>query len=152
MPLVIALSLLKGGGRFLLNKFDYAVTVLYGSLMFVLAALTGTNPTRYVLYAWPIFWIFGAKLLSLEFRERKRTLREFLALSAFAAWIPAIIGLATEPALYLRSGFFDLSRTGIIASLVLVVPVYLRSHRLLTRQFSHETSMGLSNPPAGPVE
>jgi hypothetical protein len=152
MPLLVALSLLKGYGRPLLQKLDCAVAVLYGGLMFVLAALTGTNPARYVLYAWPIFWIFGAASLSLLFRERKRTLVEFLALSAFAAWIPAMVGFATESLSYQRSSFFELSRMETVASLAILVPVYWRSHWLLKRQSSSAAGRGARTASAEPVE
>jgi hypothetical protein len=132
MPVFVALSVLRGNRDLLVKKFDYSVAILYGVLMFVLAALTGTNPARYVLYAWPAFWIFGAALVYQSFQTRERKLAEFLVLSLLAAWTPLIVKFASGATLAAPSNFFDLSIMQMVTSLMILVVLYVWWFRVMS--------------------
>jgi len=132
MPVFVALSVLRGNRELLVKKFDYSVAILYGALMFVLAALTGTNPARYVLYAWPAFWIFGAALVYQSFQTRERKLAEFLVLSLLAAWTPLIVKFASGATLAAPSNFFDLSIMQMVTSLMILMVLYVWWFRVMS--------------------
>jgi hypothetical protein len=132
MPMFVALSVIRGNREILFKKFDYSVAILYGALMFVLAALTGTNPARYVLYAWPAFWIFGAALVYQKFQTRDRKLAEFLVLSLLAAWTPMIVKLASGTSMPAPVSFFDLSVMQMIACLMILMVLYVWWFRVMS--------------------
>jgi hypothetical protein len=132
IPMFVALSVIRGNRELLLKKFDYSVAILYGALMFVRAALTGTNPARYVLYAWPAFWIFGAALVYLKFQARDRKLAEFLVLSLFAARTPMIVKIASGTTMAAPVSFFDLSVMQMVASLMILIVLYAWSFKVMS--------------------
>jgi len=140
MPMFVALSLIRGNRELLLKKFDYSVAILYGTLMFVLAALTGTNPVRYALYAWPVFWIFGAALAYLKFQTRDRKLTEFLALSLLAAWTPMIVKFASGATTPAPASFFDLPVLQMVTSVMLLVVLYIRSLKVRSNAEIQQTT------------
>jgi hypothetical protein len=133
MPMFVALSLIRGNRELLLKKFDYSVAILFGALMFVLAALTGTNPARYVLYAWPAFWIFGAALVYLKFQTHDRKLAAFLVLSLLAAWTPVIVKFASGTTMPAPASFFDLSVMQMVATLMILIVLYVWSFKIMSR-------------------
>lgn len=128
-PLLIAQAFATERRRFLPRKFHDMIALAYGTAMFVLTPLVGTLPVRYALYAWPVFWIFGVKLVYSIF-ESRRDRMEFIFLCFVATWSPAAIRLATGPPLSAGSSLFDLSRTGVLLSLGILGALYLRAYRL----------------------
>ena len=129
LPLIVIRAARRGWGRLLLRRLDLSTACVYGTLMFVLAPLQGTIPSRYVLYGWPVFWIFGVATLEAAYRGWRRRI-EIVALSACAAWIPAVVGLVTGPVPRGPESLSDVSRSGLLISLALVVVIYICGWRL----------------------
>jgi hypothetical protein len=130
LPLVVIRSA-RQWRRALEGRFDVAVACVYGSLMFVLAPLQGTAPARYILYAWPLFLLFGVGELEAEIPERRRRVA-IVALSACAAWIPAVVRLAmTRSAPHGPESLSDVSDMGLLISLALVAVVYVCGWRVM---------------------
>jgi hypothetical protein len=103
---------------------DIAAASAYGALIFVLTPLIGTTPSRYVLYAWPLFWLFGVSILQTRFsRTRKRV--HFVLLSLCAAWIPAFVRLVTGPSIGGPQSLSTVTSPGLIVSLALVGSIYI---------------------------
>ncbi len=128
LPLVV-IRAGRGAGRSLIRRFDLATACVYGSLMFILAPLQGTAPARYILYAWPLFWLFGVAALEAAVPGRRRRIG-IVALSLCAAWTPAAVRLATGPALQGPQSLSEVSRSGLLISLALVLAMYIYGWRL----------------------
>ncbi|MGB7310994.1 MAG: hypothetical protein WBC67_18185, partial [Candidatus Acidiferrales bacterium] len=121
----------RGRGRSLVQRFDLALACVYGALMFILAPLQGTTPARYILYAWPLFWLFGVAELEAVIPERRRRRLAIVALSACAAWAPAIVRLAmTRSAPHGPESLSEVSDKGLLISLALVAVIYVCGWRL----------------------
>jgi hypothetical protein len=129
LPLIV-IRAGRGWGRSLFRRFDLALACVYGALMFILAPLQGTTPARYILYAWPLFWLFGVAELEAVIPERRRRIA-IVALSACAAWAPAIVRLAmTRSAPQGPESLSDVSDKGLLVSLALVAVIYVCGWRL----------------------
>jgi hypothetical protein len=128
LPLVV-IRAVRGPARLLFRRFDLAAACVYGGLMFVLAPLQGTTPVRYILYAWPLFWLFGVAALETGHTSRRRRI-EFVALSLCAAWTPAIVRLITGPTLQGPQSLSEVSRDGLLISLAVVLAIYIYGWRL----------------------
>ena len=116
--------------RSLFRRFDLSLACVYGALMFILAPLQGTTPARYILYAWPLFWLFGVAELEAMIPERRKRIA-IVALSGCAAWAPAVVRLAmTRSAPHGPESLSDLPHTGLLISLVLVIAIYICGWRL----------------------
>jgi hypothetical protein len=122
----------RGRTRVLFARLDYAIAMAYGTLMFVLTPLVGTIPSRYALYAWPVFWIFGAAASYVIFADDSPRL-EFILLSVVAAWTPAIVRLLTGPPLIYAESLYYLTEAGVIVSLAILLALYARGYVLLNR-------------------
>ena len=129
LPLVVIRSA-RQWRRALEARFDVAAACVYGTLMFILAPLQGTAPARYILYAWPLFWIFGVAELEAMIPERRRRIA-IVALSLCAAWVPALVRLAmTRSAPYGPESLSDVSNKGLLISLALVAAIYVWGWRI----------------------
>jgi len=130
LPLIVIRSVVRAGERSLFGRLDVATAFLYGALMFILAPLQGTDPARYVLYGWPIFWIFGVAVLEATFFDwRKRF--EIVLLSVCAAWTPAAVRLVTGPGARGPERLSQVSHTGLLISLALIIVIYVRAWRVV---------------------
>jgi hypothetical protein len=129
LPLAAIRAAARGWGRLLLRRFDLAVAFVYGTLMFILAPLQGTIPARYVLYGWPVFWLFGVALLEAAFPDSRKRIKIVL-LSLCAAWTPAVVRLVTGPTVQGPESLSNVSRTGLLISLALVFAIYVCGWRL----------------------
>ena len=111
----------------LLGRRDIAVASVYGTLVFVLTPLIGTTPSRYVLYAWPLFWLFGISILQTvsSTTQKYAHLVHFVLLSVCAAWIPTFVRLVTGPSIGGPQSFSTIGSSGLIVSLALVGPIYI---------------------------
>jgi hypothetical protein len=96
------------------------VAALHGLLMLFLAPLVGTNPQRYFLYAWPLFWLFAIAMLSE--RMSNKPPYAFAAVSLVAAWTPSLIRCFTAAPLVGAASLssIDSSRAEIVCLLLLV--------------------------------
>jgi hypothetical protein len=129
LPL-IAIRAGRGWGRSLFRRFDLALACVYGALMFILAPLQGTTPARYILYAWPLFLLFGVAAFETAIPERRRRIA-IVALSACAAWAPAVVRLLmTRSAPQGPESLSNLSDKGLLISLAFVVVMYVCGWRL----------------------
>jgi hypothetical protein len=115
--------------QLLLQRFDLTTAYVYGTLMFILVPLQGTTPARYMLYAWPVFWLFGVAALEAAFPGRRRRI-EIVLLSLCAAWTPAVVRLVTGPVAQGPESLSDVSHTGLLISLALVLAIYAGGWRL----------------------
>lgn len=124
VPLVAWRSTKQERMRGLSQRTDMAIACVYGILMFILVPLQGTAPGRYILYAWPLFWIFGvAELEAAMPAPRKRVV--IVVLSLCASWTPALVSLAiTKSVPQGPQSFSDLSDTGLVVSLAIVALIY----------------------------
>ncbi|HEX4075426.1 MAG TPA: hypothetical protein VHX49_08515 [Candidatus Acidoferrales bacterium] len=130
LPLIAIRTARRGWGRLLPRRFDLATACVYGTLMFVLAPLQGTAPARYILYAWPLFWLFGVAEMEAAIPERRRRIA-IVALSACAAWIPAVVRLVMTRSLPQGpESLSDVSDKGLLISLALVAVIYVCGWRL----------------------
>lgn len=130
LPLVVIRSAAWAWKRSLLRRCDLAVACLYGTLMFVLAPLQGTDPARYVLYGWPVFWILGVAVLEGLFFDRRKRF-EIVLLSVCAAWAPAAVRFATGPRARGPERFSEVSHMGLLISLAFVIAIYIWAWRVL---------------------
>ncbi|HEV2298308.1 MAG TPA: hypothetical protein VGR72_07310 [Candidatus Acidoferrales bacterium] len=130
LPLLACRALAHRRGRWLFRKFDYTIAFTYGGLMFVLTPLIGTLPSRYVLYAWPVFWILGAALVHMLFSETREQL-EFVLLCVLASWVPALVQRVTGSPLRQPSSLIELSAIGLILSLAILAALYVRGYLLI---------------------
>lgn len=137
LPLLLVLAFVRrqAPSFFVRVRSDYAIAVAYGGLMFILAPLTGTIPARYILYAWPAFWIFGAALVFAVFKEKAKRLG-FVLLCVIISWVPAVIRVATRPRLRGPSSFFELSNTGLILCVVVLSILYVPGYLLVRSAIS----------------
>jgi hypothetical protein len=128
LPLVV-IRAARGPARLLLRRLDLVTACVYGGLMFLLAPLQGTTPARYILYAWPLFWLFGVAALEAGRTSRRRRI-EIVVASLCAAWTPAVVRLITGPTLQGPGSLSEVSRKGLLISLTLVVAIYIYGWRL----------------------
>ena len=106
------------------------VAAYYGLLMLLLTPLVGTDPQRYVLYAWPVCWLFGIAMLSE--RMPSKLVYTFAAVSLVAAWTPALIRLFTAgPLVGAASVSSTDSARAIIVCLLLVVGEQVLAFKIL---------------------
>jgi hypothetical protein len=131
LPALVIRAVTRGGVRLLQIRFDCAIAFAYGALMFVLAPLVGTLPSRYILYSWPIFWIFAVGLLGETATNARRRI-EFVLLSLAASWTPALIRLASGAKLVGSGSLSAASSVGLIISLFALIPIYVRAWYLLS--------------------
>jgi len=123
LPLVVIRAVARNWKPFLRERFDILTALVYGGLMFALAPLVGTDPERYILYAWPVFWIFGVRALNAApFTEKKRA--EIVMLSLVVAWIPAIVRRLEGPVTGAES-FSSVNAWGLVLSLALAIGAYV---------------------------
>ena len=148
LPLIVIRAARRGWGRLLFGRFELALACVYGALMFVLTPLQGTTPARYVLYAWPLFWLFGVAGLEGVIPERGRRIA-IVALSVCAAWTPAIVRLAmTRSIPQGPESFSDVSNTGLLISLALVGAIYAFAWRITGSGALEIEDAGLEGPGA----
>jgi len=129
LPALLARLMARGSGRDLFARFDCAVAFFYGALMFLLAPLVGTTPSRYELYAWPIFWLFCVGVLDAAVTDTRRRI-ELVLLCLTASWVPAIIHLVSNRRPVAAESFNALSNTGLLLSLLALAPIYICTWRL----------------------
>ena len=75
-------------GTIMQDRIDLAVARLFGGLMLILTPLTGTTPSRYILYAAPLFWIAGVRETG-NLSSRRGLLLAGLTLTV--AWSPLFV-------------------------------------------------------------
>lgn len=132
LPLIVVRAAAGNWRRLLVGRFETATAFLYGTLMFLLSPLVGTLPERYVLYAWPVFWLVGVDALyKATSGWRKRI--EIVSLSFIVSWIPAVVRLAVGPSINGAQSVSTLTRQGVLISLALVIPLYIWTWRMLER-------------------
>lgn len=102
------------------ERLDIATALVFGTLMFVLTPLVGTLPARYVLYAWPLFWIFGVALLHRAFPNWK-TRAYIIVVSACISWTPAVVRLFLGPPVSGPESISTLNANGLLPSLAIVL-------------------------------
>lgn len=130
LPALLGRLMAKGWGRDLFKRFDLTVAFGYGAMMFLLAPLTGTTPLRYELYAWPVFWLFGVAVLNAAVSDTRRRI-ELVLLCGVASWVPAIVRFASGPRPVGPESINAVSTAGVLLSLLILAPIYVRSWRLL---------------------
>lgn len=130
LPLIVIQKVARNWKRLFFDRFDTSAAFLYGALMFLLTPLVGTSPARYVLYGWPLFWLFGASALSASFPDSRKRI-EIVMLSLCASWIPAVVRLATGPTIQGAESVSSLTTDGLAISLALVGAIYIFAWRLL---------------------
>jgi hypothetical protein len=142
LPLVVLRTM--GGWRNTLNqRFDISVAFLYGVLMLFLSVLVGTGPSRYVLYAWPLFWLLSVSMLHGAVPDLRRRIA-VVSLSLIASWVPAVVRLFAGPSVSASSSIATLSSGGIVISLGAVFAIYVFAWRLLATAWSQgATSTGI---------
>lgn len=72
---------------------DQAISRLFGAFMLILTPLTGTTPSRYVLYSAPLFWI--TSVLWMRNWSWRRVV-PLAGLSLAVAWFPVFVRLAGD--------------------------------------------------------
>lgn len=130
LPLVIIRAVALGGMPDMRARADLATALVFGGLMFALSPLTGTLPARYVLYSWPLFWIFGVAVLSEVFRGWK-TRASIVGLSLCVCWTPAVVRLVLGPSVSGPESISTLSSAGMVISLVLIFLLNLAAWRFI---------------------
>lgn len=135
LPLVVVQLAAREWRRALHSRFEIATAFLYGVLMFLLTPLVGTLPERYVLYAWPLFWLVGVDALQ-EASPGWRKRVEIVAVSLVVSWIPALVRLALGPSIQPQQSVSTLTRQGVLIALALVIPLYIWTWRILERRKS----------------
>jgi len=112
------------------ERIDLATALLFGGLMFLLAPLTGTIPARYVLYGWPLFWLFGVAVLHRAYpASRKRAY--IILFSLCISWTPAAVRLVLGPSIGGAQSISTLTTPGLILSIVVIVVLNAISWRFL---------------------
>ena len=140
LPLVFIQKVARDWRSALHERFDVAAALVYGGLMFLLTPLVGTVPDRYVIDAWPAFWIFGAGAVSADFPAWGRK-TEIVLLSVFVAWIPSLVGLAMgRPPVSGAPTLTRVTPAGAIVSLVIAAACYWAAWRFLNRRPSENIS------------
>jgi hypothetical protein len=81
------------------EPLDQGVSRLFGAFMLILTPLTGTTPSRYILYSAPLFWIVGVRWMG---NWSWRRIVPFAGLSLAVAWFPVFVRLAGDRA-FIRS-------------------------------------------------
>ena len=130
LPLAAIRGVAHGWKRVLHQRFDLLTAFVYGALMFALTPLVGTAPARYVLYGWPIFWLFGVSALQTGIPDLRKRI-EFVLLSLCVSWIPAVVRLATGPAIQAPQSVSTVTAQGLVISLMLVIPAYVYGWRVV---------------------
>lgn len=130
LPVLAINSTAQEKVRLLLRRFDRAIAFEYGLLMLVLTPLVGTSPSRYILYAWPLYWIFAAEVLEATAGDL-RIRSEFVLLSLAASWVPAFVRLAFGSKPIGPETICAVSAGGMIFSLTILIPIYVRGWYLL---------------------
>jgi hypothetical protein len=129
LPLAAIRSIYHNGRSLLRERLDIVTALVYGGLTFVLAPLVGTQPERYILYAWPVLWLFGVGALDDVFRNPRKRI-EILALSLLVAWIPATIRLVTGPPVEGPESVSNVASWGLVVSLALAIFAYAGAWRI----------------------
>lgn len=129
LPLIV-IRAGAGWRRWLSGRFDLVLAGIYGALMFILAPLQGTTPVRYILYAWPLFWLAGVAALEAAIPEPRRRIG-IVAMSVGAAWTPAVVRLAMTRSLPQGAeSLSEVSGKGLLISVALVAVIYVCGWRL----------------------
>jgi len=105
-PAAVVLFLISAFGLLLLSTFHSirigktkyepiyeAVSHLFGAFMLILTPLTGTTPSRYVLYSAPLFWIISVRWMR---NWSCRRVVPLAGLSLAIAWFPVFVRLAGD--------------------------------------------------------
>lgn len=130
LPLAVIQRAARDWRRVSFLRLDVFVAFVYGALMFLLAPLVGTAPYRYVLYAWPVFWLFGVSALHTALPDYRRRI-EAVLLSLCVSWVPAVVRLAIGIPISGPQSVSSLTAGGMALSLSLAVAIYVRGWRLL---------------------
>jgi hypothetical protein len=131
LPLVVFQAVARGAMPDMRERVDLMTALVFGGLMFVLSPLTGTLPARYVLYGWPLFWIFGVATLNGVFRNWK-TRASIIGLSLCVCWTPALVRLAFGPSISGPESVSTLTPAGMVVSLALILLLNVAAWRLTT--------------------
>jgi hypothetical protein len=94
----LLLLILRRKGFVLLRRLPPWIlfACFYGVLTVVTAPLIGTWPSRYLLYAWPLFWVVLPALLQAAGYKPRPIL---LVLYALVAWLPVLLDKALSQSL-----------------------------------------------------
>lgn len=130
LPLLAVRGVCRSGWSVLRERLDIVTALVYGGLSFALAPLVGGQPERYILYAWPAFWLFGVGALNDAFRSPQKRI-EILTLSLFVAWIPAMVRLVTGPPVRGPESISNVTSWEMVVSLALAVAAYAGAWRIL---------------------
>ena len=142
LPLIMSMAAKRERIRSLVQRTDLATACVYGVLMFILVPLQGTAPARYVLYAWPVFWIFGVAELEVAIPDLRRR-AAIVVLSVCAAWTPAVVRLVmTRSVPQGPDSFSDVSDAGLLISLAVLAVIYAVGWRLVSLWMSQQASRG----------
>jgi len=133
LPLLIPFVFDLDQRRKILNRIDLQIAFIYGMLAFLLTPLIGTVPARYILYAWPLFWIVGVRILFRVVTD-SRDRAEFVALCVVASWLPAIVWIETRTEVISPLFLVNLEPGALLISLVGLVVIYARTFFLLRAQ------------------
>jgi len=131
LPALVIRAVTRGGVRLHNQRFDCAVAFVYGGIMFVLAPLVGSIPSRYILYSWPMFWIFAVGLMNATTADTRRRI-EFVLLSLAASWAPAFIRVFSGTKLTDSESVSVVSSGGLMVSLVVLLAIYIGAWYWLT--------------------
>jgi hypothetical protein len=144
LPLVAIRAVARNWKQLLNERFDILLALVYGGLMFVLAPLEGVRPDRYVLYAWPAFWLFGVSAVNVaSLTARKRF--AVVLLSVLVAWIPAIIRRFSGPVTGPESISFVASWS-LVGSLAVTIAAYVGAWRIFRTAPAESPSVNSSLP------
>lgn len=130
LPLAAIRTVARDWKRMLLQRFDILTALLYGALIFFLTPLVGTSPARYVLYGWPVFWLFSVSALHMSIPDSRKRVGIVL-LSLCASWTPAVVRLVTGPPIDGPQSVSSVTRTGLVLSLAITTAAYLCAWHLL---------------------
>lgn len=130
LPLAVIRTAARDWERLLQERFDILTALLYGALMFLLTPLVGTSPARYVLYGWPVFWLFGVSALHMSIPDSRKRVGIVL-LSLCSSWTPAVVRLVTGPPIDGPQSVSSVTRTGLALSLAITTAAYLCAWHLL---------------------
>lgn len=139
MPLVLLRTTARRGLADMRGRLDLMTALIFGGLMFALSPLTGTLPARYVLYGWPLFWIYGVAVFSEAFRGWK-TRVSIIGLSLCVCWTPALVRLALGPEISGPESISTLTPAGMMVSLALILLLNFAAWRLTMADQAGATS------------
>jgi hypothetical protein len=146
LPIAVLRATARKWRNMLNDGFEVSVAFLYGSLMLVLSVLVGTAPSRYVLYAWPLFWLFSISVLHGTVPDPRKRI-EVVSLSLVASWVPAIVRLFAGPPVNNAVSVAAVTSAGLVISLGIVCVIYIGAWRLLDTAWPQgATSVGV--PPS----